>query len=533
MNKDYPYPSKRTVVYAKNGMVATSQPLAAQAGLDILKKGGNAIDAAIAVAAALTVVEPTSNGIGGDNFALIWADQKLHGLNSSGPAPELISKSVLIKKGLTEIPRFGFSPVTVPGAVAGWAEMSKKFGKLTLLEVLEPAISYARNGFAVSPTVAYYWKAANQIYQKHLQGDEYQSWFKTFLKNGKAPSEGDLWFLKDHADTLEDIGKTNGETFYSGKIADQIDAFSKEYDGYLRKTDLQNFKPEWVDPISVSYKGYNVWEIPPNGQGIVALMALNIIENFNFKERERLEVYHRQIEAMKLAFADGLEYVSDSKVMKMSVSDLLSKKYASSRAKLISKTAEIRTSGKPNSSGTVYLATADNDGNMVSMIQSNYMGFGSGLVVPNTGIALHNRGHNFSLDDTKDNCLAPNKRPYHTIIPGFLTKGKVPVGPFGVMGGFMQPQGHMQVVMNLIDFHMNPQSALDAPRWQWIAGNKISVEPSVPKIIVKGLQRKGHIVKIESNLGSFGRGQIILRNEKTGVYSAGTEKRADGTIAAW
>ncbi|PKK92706.1 MAG: gamma-glutamyltransferase, partial [Tenericutes bacterium HGW-Tenericutes-6] len=237
--------------------------------------------------------------------------------------------------------------------------------------------------------------------------------------------------------------------------------------------------------------------------------------------------------AMKLAFADGLEYVSDPTSMHTSIDDLLSKKYALKRSKLISKTAEIRTAGKPTSSGTVYLATADKDGNMVSMIQSNYMGFGSGLVVPNTGISLHNRGHNFTLDESKDNCLAPFKRPYHTIIPGFLTKGKTPIGPFGVMGGFMQPQGHMQVVMNLIDFHMNPQSALDAPRWQWIEGNHISVEPSVPKLIIKGLQRKGHIVKVESNLGSFGRGQIIIRNKKTGVYAGGTEKRADGAIASW
>ncbi|MCF7931150.1 MAG: gamma-glutamyltransferase [Acholeplasmataceae bacterium] len=533
MNKDYPYPSKRTVVYAKNGMVATSQPLAAQAGLDILKQGGNAIDAAIAVAAALTVVEPTSNGIGGDNFALIWHQDQLHGLNSSGHAPESLTIEALEDKGIKEMPRFGFTPVTVPGAVAGWAEMSKKFGKLAFSEVLKPAINYAKNGFAVSPTVAQYWKSAHKIYQSHLKGEEYSYWFETFLSDGQAPNEGDLFYLKDHAKTLEDIANTDGNSFYHGEIADKIDAFSKKYGGYLRKSDLERYQPQWVKPISVSYKGYNVWEIPPNGQGLVALMALNIIEDFNFKEKEKLEVYHKQIESIKLAFADGLEYISDPKTMQMSTDDLLSKKYAKSRAKLIAKEAEIRTFGKPNASGTVYLATADKDGNMVSMIQSNYMGFGSGLVVPGTGIALHNRGHNFSLDPKKDNCLAPNKKPYHTIIPGFLTKGKQPIGPFGVMGGFMQPQGHLQVVMNLIDFKMNPQSALDAPRWQWMEGNHISVEPSVPKRIISGLISKKHLVKIEPNLGSFGRGQVIIRNPKTGVYAGGTEKRADGSIAAY
>ncbi len=533
MKTNYPYSSKRTVVYAKNGMVATSQPLAAQAGLDILKKGGNAIDAAIAVASTLTVVEPTSNGIGGDNFALIWTNNKLHGLNSSGPAPNLLTKTALLNKGFTEIPKFGFTPVTVPGAVAGWAEMHKTFGKLSFQEVLTPAINYANNGFTVSPTVAYYWNAVNHNYQKNLKDEVYQSWFDTFTLNGTAPSEGSIFHLKNHAETLIKIAETYGDTFYHGEIANQIDHFSKQNDGFIRKSDLESFKPEWVTPISVSYKGYNICEIPPNGQGVIALMALNIIENFNFNEREKIEVYHKQIEAMKLAFADGLNYIGEPRTMNMDIEHLLSKSYAKLRAKLISKKAEIRTHGKPEQSGTVYLATADSEGNMVSMIQSNYMGFGSGLVVPNTGIALHNRGHNFSLDEKSDNFLEPGKRPYHTIIPGFITHGKNPIGPFGVMGGFMQPQGHMQIIMNLIDFKMNPQSALDAPRWQWIEANKISVEPSVSKSIVQGLIRKGHEVKIERNLGNFGRGQIILRNPKTGVYRGGTEKRADGSIASW
>lgn len=533
MNKNQNYPSHRSVIYAHHGMVATSQPLAAQAGLDILKKGGNAMDAAIAVAAALTVVEPTSNGIGGDNFALIWTQGKLHGLNSSGYAPELMTKSAILKRGHKEIPRFGFEPVTVPGAVAGWAEMHAKFGKLSFEEVLAPAISYAENGYPVSPTVAYYWQSAHQIYQKHLIDDQFKHWFDTFTFDGKAPKEGDFIRLKDHAETLRQIAKSNGRSFCEGKLADQIDQFSKAHDGFLRKADLMNFHPEWVNPVSVSYKGYNIWEIPPNGQGIVALMALNIVENFNFSNRETIETYHKSIEALKLAFADGLDAISDPKSMKMPVEDLLSKSYAKKRSKLILNHAEIRTPGKPKSSGTVYLATADEEGNMVSMIQSNYMGFGSGLVVPNTGIALHNRGHNFSLDASSDNYLEPFKRPYHTIIPGFITKGNDPIGPFGVMGGFMQPQGHLQVIMNLIDFKMNPQQALDAPRWQWTAGNQLLVEPEVPKRIVQALIRKGHDVRIEPQSGTFGRGQIILYDKKRKVYRGGTEKRADGTIASW
>ncbi|MBE0701284.1 MAG: gamma-glutamyltransferase family protein, partial [Acholeplasmataceae bacterium] len=474
MIKSYPYTSKRTVVYAKNGMVATTQPLAAQAGLDILKLGGNAIDAAIAVAAALTVVEPTSNGIGGDNFAIVYKDKKIYGLNSSGPAPEKLSLNALKERNLSEIPKFGFVPVTVPGAVAGWAELSRKLGKLDFKEVLKPAIRYAREGFPVSPTVAYHWQSAHQIYQKQLQGNAFSYWFETFTHNQRTPFEGEIWKLPLHANTLEEIAKTHGESFYRGYLADQIDAFSRYYDGLIRKSDLEKYKPEWVEPLSTNYKGYDVYELPPNGQGLIALMALNIMENFKLKKRETVLSYHKQIEAMKLAFVDGLHYISEPDTMTMQVKHLLSKDYAKARAKIIKKEAMNPVHGKPRQSGTVYLATADQDGNMVSMIQSNYMGFGSGLVVPNTGIALHNRGHNFSLNPESSNCLDSNKRPYHTIIPGFLTKNGHALGPFGVMGGFMQPQGHLQVVMNLIDFNMNPQSALDAPRWQWIEGKKVS-----------------------------------------------------------
>lgn len=533
MKSNHHYNSTRNVVYARNGMVATSQPLAAQAGLDILKQGGNAVDAAIAVAACLTVVEPTSNGIGGDNFAIVSFKGQLYGLNSSGFAPKDISIQKLKDSGFTEIPKFGFVPVTVPGAVAGWVELSKEFGKLPLLDVLKPAIFYARNGFAVSPTVAYYWKSANQIYQKHLKGEMFKSWFDTFTKDLHVPEAGDFWHLKDHANTLEEIGKTEGKSFYQGSLANQIDAYSKKYGGYLKKSDLIAFQPEWVTPVSINYKGYDIWELPPNGQGIVALEALNIVENFKIEAKEKVNTYHQQIESLKLAFADGLAYISDLSSMKTSVDTLISKSYAKLRFKEIEDYAKVYTEGKPSSSGTVYLATADCDGNMVSMIQSNYMGFGSGLVVPNTGIALHNRGHNFSLDENSDNVLASGKRPFHTIIPGFISKDNTHLGPFGVMGGFMQPQGHMQVIMNMIDFKLDPQQALDAPRWQWTEGKKILVEPDLPKRIIKGLMDKGHDIQIEPNLGSFGRGQIIIKNTKTGVYCGGTEKRADGSIASY
>ena len=460
----YNYPSQRSVVYAQNGMVATSQPLAAQAGLDILKKGGNAIDAAIATAACLTVVEPTSNGIGGDAFALVWIDGKLHGLNSSGPAPKSISIDGLKNKGYDEIPKFGVIPVTVPGAPAAWAELSKRFGRLTLTEVLKPAIQYADDGYPVSPYVKKSWDRAYKLYEKEFKSDEFKYWFKTFTKDGRSPNMGEIWRLPDHAETLKSIAKTNAESFYRGKIAEKIDKFFNSYGGYLSKEDLEAFKPEWANPIKVNYRGYDVWEIPPNGQGLVALMALNILKGFDFTEKDKADTYHKQIEAMKLAFSDGQKYITDFRKMRISVEELLLESFAGKRRELIGEQALTPEAGEPDRGGTVYLATADGEGNMVSFIQSNYMGFGSGIVIPETGISLQNRGHNFSFDPSHYNCLEPGKRTYHTIIPGFLTKDGKPVGPFGVMGGFMQPQGHVQVIMNTIDFSLNPQTALDAPR---------------------------------------------------------------------
>lgn len=528
----YHFPSRRNVVYAKKGMVATGQPMAAQAGLEILRAGGNAIDAAIATAACLTVVEPTSNGIGGDNFALVWTKGELYGLNSSGKSPKSIAIEKLKEIGITEMPKHGWIPVTVPGAPGGWIALSKEFGKLPLTDVLAPAIRYATEGYALTPNVAKLWEKAYKDFKMILKGTEFDSWFETFAPKGRAPRPGETWKSLDHAKTLKQIAETNGEAFYRGELADKIDAFSQKYGGYLRREDLEAFESEWVKPININYRGYDVWEIPPNGHGVVALMALKILSGFAFKDREHIDTVHRQLEAMKLAFADGQKYVADPKAMSVTVEELLSEEYAAKRRLLIGDEASVPIPGDPTAGGTVYLATADEEGNMVSMIQSNYMGFGSGLVIPETGIALHNRGHNFTLDINHDNALAPNKKPYHTIIPGFLTKDNTAVGPFGVMGGFMQPQGHVQVIMNTIDFHMNPQDALDAYRWQWVGGKKIEVEPCFPNYLALQLVAKGHDIVPQVDTLSMGRGQIIWRDEE-GTLCGGTEPRTDGTIAGW
>jgi len=528
----YPYPSRRMVVYAQNGMVATSQCLAAQAGLDILKKGGNAIDAAIATAACLTVLEPTSNGIGGDVFALIWTKGKLHGLNSSGPAPRNISLKAVKELGYEKMPNFGWLPVTVPEFQAAWAILSESFGRIPFGEVLKPAINYADKGFPVSSVISNLWKIAYQRYKGNIQGEVFKYWFETFAPWGRAPEPGEIWRLPDQAQTLQSIADSKSKSFYKGELAEKIDSFSSQYGGFLTKEDLADFSPEWVNPINVNYRGCDVWEIPPNGQGLVALIALNILNGFEFTSKDDPETYHKQIEAMKLAFSDGKRYITESKQMKIKVEDLLSPGYAEERRKLIGKEALTPYPGRPPKGGTVYLATADSIGNMVSYIQSNYMGFGSGLVVPGTGISLQNRGSNFSLNPLDANCLQPGKRTYHTIIPGFLTKGKEAVGPFGIMGGFMQPQGHVQVIMNTIDFKLNPQAALDAPRWQWIENKKLKVEQSFPKYIAESLARKGHIIEGALDSGGFGRGQIIWRNDK-GVLIGATEPRADGVVAAW
>lgn len=528
----YPYPSRRMMVYAKYGMVAASQHLAAQAGLDVLKKGGNAVDAAVAAASCLTVVESPSNGIGGDAFALVWSNGKLYGLNSSGPAPHNISARKLRDKGYNEMPQYGWAPVTVPGAPAAWAELSRRFGRFPLTDVMKAAVDYAENGFAVSPVVSRNWKAAYKIYLNNLKGEQYKYWFDTFTLQGHTPEPGEVWRLPDHAKTLQSIAETGAEIFYRGDIAEKIGHFSEKYGGYITAADLHEYKPSWVEPVSIDYRGYDVYEIPPNGQGIVALMALNILKGFEFKGRDSCDTYHKQIEAIKIAFADGLKYIGDPEYMDVKVKDLLSQGYGDERRRLIGETALLPEPGKPYGGGTVYLAAADGEGNMVSYIQSNYMGYGSGLVVPGTGISLHNRGNNFNLTEGHVNCLQPGKKPYHTIIPGFLAKDGKPVGPFGVMGAFMQPQGHVQVVMNTVDFGLNPQASLDAPRWQWIRDRKVIAEHGVPEHIIQGLAAMGHDISYSTDTGSFGRGQIIWRNDK-GVLCGGTEPRADSAIEAW
>ncbi|MGY0692395.1 gamma-glutamyltransferase family protein [Virgibacillus sp. FSP13] len=532
-HQSYPYPNTRNAIYAKNGMVATSQPLAAQAGLSILKQGGNAIDAAIATAACLTVVEPTSNGIGGDAFALVWTKGELHGLNGSGRSPRNISIDKVKNAGYEEVPKYGWTPVTVPGAPGAWAELSNKFGKLPLTNVLEPAVTYATEGFPVSPILSKYWKKAYNVFKTELTDDIFTNWFDTFAPRGRAPKAGEVWSSLDHAETLQKIAETNAESFYRGELAEKIATFSKETGGYLSAEDLAENKPEWVKPINVNYRGYDVWEIPPNGQGIVALQALNILKGFNFTEKESVETYHKQIEAIKLAFADGQKHITEENYMKYSTNDLLCDKYGETRRNLINDEALLPDAGEPTLSGTVYLATADNEGNMVSFIQSNYMGFGSGLVVPGTGIALQNRGHNFLMDPNHVNALEGAKKTYHTIIPGFLTKDNQPVGPFGVMGGFMQPQGHVQVVMNTIDFGLNPQAALDAPRWQWMKEKTVELEHKFPHHLAQALSEKGHDIHLALEPNSFGRGQIIWRDPDSGVLVGGTESRTDGTVSAW
>ncbi|MFC7322787.1 gamma-glutamyltransferase family protein [Halobacillus campisalis] len=527
-----PFSAKRMTTISKNGMVATSQPLASQVGLDILKQGGNAIDAAIATAAALTVVEPTSNGIGGDCFALVWVKDKLYGLNGSGRSPSSISIDKLKAQGYDEIPKYGFVPVMVPGVPRAWAELSRRFGRLPMTELLAPAIRYAEEGYPLTPILGKFWKDGYHKFKEVLKGDEFLHWFETFAPNGRAPEIGEVWKSPDHGQTLRRIAETKGEDFYRGEIAEKIDAFSRKHKGFIRKEDLENFQPEWVEPISVNYRGYEVWEIPPNGHGLVALSALNILKGFNIGAKEEVSTYHKQIEAMKLAYTDGAEFIADPEHMDVSVASLLSEGYGKQRRDTITDEALTPQPGEPAKGGTVYLAAADNEGNMVSFIQSNYMGFGSGLVVPGTGIALQNRGHNFSMDKKHANALAGNKRSYHTIIPGFLTKDGKALGPFGVMGGFMQPQGHLQVAMNTIDFHLNPQAALDSPRWQWMKDKTVWVEPTFPTHVAEALRRKGHHIEVQLDSGAFGRGQIIWRNEQ-GVLFGGTESRTDGTISAY
>ena len=531
------YPSQRFPLYARGGMVNCSSPQAAAAGLEVLRKGGNAVDAAVAAAAALTVVEPTANGIGSDAFALVWSEreQRLFGLNSSGPAPQLLSIDRVMADGRAvngKMPVRGWTPVTVSGAPGAWAALNGRFGRLTLSEDLSPAVAYAEGGYPCGPNLAAMWQLSFDSFSRTLTGPEFRPWFETFAPGGRAPKAGEMIRLPDHGATLRAIGESNAEAFYRGDIARKIDAQSRRDGGYIRYEDYAAFQPRWVEPISVNYRGFDVCEIPPNGQGIVALMALNILKEFSLVDREDPRTVHRQLEAVKMAFADAFRYVTDPDRMEIDYRDLLSPAYGAMRAREMGERAQIWTHRLPPKSGTVYLCCADGEGNMVSYIQSNYMGFGSGIVVEGTGISLQNRGADFSLDPGAANCLMPGKRTYHTIIPGFLMKDGRPMGPFGVMGAYMQPQGHVQVMTNYIDFHLDPQQALDAPRWQWLRDGTVTVESRFSPDLARELKRLGHDVRLDINTPSFGRGQMIVRLDN-GVLVGGTESRTDSNIACY
>lgn len=533
--QEYKYASRRRVVHAKRGMVCTSQPLASQAGLTILQQGGNAIDAAIATAICQTIVEPTNNGLGSDCFALVWTGGKLHGLNGSGYAPQRLTPEAVAASGATEkMPLRGWEAVTVPGAPSAWAELHKRFGRLPFAKLFEPAIYYAEQGYPVSPIVARFWQEGIDALTPYKNNPAIAPWFATFdvHGNGVAPQTGELVTLPDHAKTLRILADSYCESYYRGELAQKLVEFSDKTGGYLSLEDLAEYRAEWVEPVHINYHGYDVWEMPPNGHGITALMALNILKEMEIGAKDTGDTFHKQIEAMKLAFADGMHYIADPRYMQTRVEELLSDAYAAQRRALIGETALEPTHGKPFCGGTVYLCTADGEGNMVSFIQSNYKDFGSGIVLPGYGINLNDRGAGFSLDPELDDYLAPRKKPYHTIIPGFLTHEGEAVGPFGVMGAYMQPQGHVQVIMNTVDWLLNPQSALDAPRWQWIAGKEIWLESSVAPEIVEDLRRRGHEVRVLEDDTTFGRGEIIWR-DSNGVLAGATEPRADGVVAAW
>lgn len=533
--QEYKYASRRRVVHAKRGMVCTSQPLASQAGLTILQQGGNAIDAAIATAICQTIVEPTNNGLGSDCFALVWTGGKLHGLNGSGYAPQRLTPEAVAASGATEkMPLRGWEAVTVPGAPSAWAELHKRFGRLPFAKLFEPAIYYAEQGYPVSPIVARFWQEGIDVLTPYKNNPAIAPWFATFdvHGNGVAPQTGELVTLPDHAKTLRILADSYCESYYRGELAQKLVEFSDKTGGYLSLEDLADYRAEWVEPVHINYHGYDVWEMPPNGHGITALMALNILKGMEIGAKDTGDTFHKQIEAMKLAFADGMHYIADPRYMQTRVEELLSDAYAAQRRALIGETALEPTHGKPFCGGTVYLCTADGEGNMVSFIQSNYKDFGSGIVLPGYGINLNDRGAGFSLNPELDDYLAPRKKPYHTIIPGFLTHEGEAVGPFGVMGAYMQPQGHVQVIMNTVDWLLNPQSALDAPRWQWIAGKEIWLESSVAPEIVEDLRRRGHEVRVLEDDTTFGRGEIIWR-DSNGVLAGATEPRADGVVAAW
>jgi gamma-glutamyltranspeptidase/glutathione hydrolase len=536
MNFDFhnPYPTARLPVFARN-VVSTSHPLAAQAGLRMLWKGGNAVDAAIAAAAAMTVCEPVSNGLGSDAFAILWDGKELHGLNASGPAPAAWTPDYFKRKYGADAktpPKRGIDAVTVPGAVAGWVAMSERFGKLPFADLMGPAIEIAERGYLLPIVVQQKWAAATPELGK-LPG-----FAQAFLPWGRAPEIGELFQFPSAARGLRAIAQSKGQAFYGGEIAQAIEKFAAANGGSIMARDFAAYKPEWVKPIAKNYRGHTLHEIPPNGQGIAALIALGILEKFDLARMpvDGPDSQHLQIEAMKLAFADTYRYVADPAHMEVTVAQMLDDAYLASRAKLIDmKRAQDFGAGNPAKGGTIYLTTADESGMMVSFIQSNFMGFGSGCVEPTFGISLQNRGHGFSLRPGA-NQVAPGKRPFHTIIPAFLTKDGQPVMSFGVMGANMQPQGHMQTLVRMLDYKQSPQTACDAPRWRYNAGLEINVEQQLDKATVRELEARGHLMEvINDNYQDFGAGQFIWRagDPKREGYIAASDSRRDGLAAGF
>ena len=532
--------ASRSEVIATNGMAATSHPLATQTAISILKNGGNAIDAAIAANAVLGLVEPTGCGIGGDLFAIIWSadEKKLFGLNSSGPAPKNISINKLKQKGLEKIPPYGPLPVTVPGAVAGWVSIHKKFGLLEFNELFNDAINYAENGFPVTELVSYYLERSSEIFAA------YPNFKDVWMPNGKTPKKGEIFINKNLAENYKEIANTYGKSFYSGKIAENIVNTVNAQGGFFSMSDLNSFEPEWINPVSTNYRGYDVWELPPNGQGIAALQILNILERFDIESMGfgSSDYIHLFTEAKKVVYEDRAKYYADTNFSNIPVEKLISKEYANERSKLINlkKSSKSFNPGNLEIGDTIYLTVADSFGNMVSLIQSNYRGMGSGVVPDNTGFMLQDRGEMFSLDPNHMNSLMPGKRPFHTIIPAFVTKNDKPFISFGLMGGAMQPQGHAQIIVNLVDFKMNLQEAGDAPRIRHVGssqptgekmldGGYLSLEKSFDKNEISKLKKMGH--KFQYDLGGFGGYQAIMI--KDGVYYGASESRKDGHASGY
>ena len=528
------YASQRSPVFARN-VVSTSHPLAAQTGLRMLLRGGNAVDAAIAAAAVMTIVEPCSNGLGSDAFCIVWDGQQLQGLNASGVAPAGWTPGYFTGKYGPEArtpPKRGWDSVTVPGAVAGWVALHGRYGRLPFADLLAPAIETAERGYAVPLIVQHKWRNAAALPELTTQ----PGFAEAFLPHGRAPEVGERFTLPDAARTLRLIALTTGEAFYCGEVAAAAEAHAKAHGGVMRAEDFANYLPEWVTPISRDYRGHTLHEIPPNGQGIAALIALGILDKFDLASLpvDGAASQHLQIEAMKLAFADVYRYVAEPRSMRLTPAQMLDDAYLASRARLIDPhRAQDFGPGHAPKGGTIYLTAADERGMMVSFIQSNYMGFGSGVVVPGYGLSLQNRGHGFTLDPSSDNLVGPGKRPFHTIIPAFLTKDGQPVMSYGVMGGDMQPQGHLQTLVRMLDYQQHPQAACDAPRWRF-AGGQINLEAGMPPATVQCLMDLGHRVdSFADSYQDYGAGQFIWRLGDPAVegYVAASDPRRDGLAA--